>query len=213
MYQPAHFRIDDQETMHELIRAHPLGLLITSGTDGLLANPVPFVIVKNGSDIDLRCHLAKPNLQWQAIDNGAETLVVFQGAGAYVTPSWYATKQESGKVVPTWNYMIVQARGHASTHHDAEWLRAQIDAMTEAQENKRAEPWAVSDAPENFTQAQMRGIVGVNIRVTQMDGKFKLSQNRNEADRSGVITGLSGEEGAAGLVGEIMRRREALRGS
>ena len=211
MYQPPHFRIDDAERMHELIRAHPLGLLITAGIDGLLANPVPFVVVREGDAVDLRCHLARPNAQWQAIEKGAEALVVFQGEGAYVTPSWYATKKETGKVVPTWNYMIVQARGIATTYHDAAWLRAQIDLMTDAQEKQRAEPWAVADAPELFTAAQMRGIVGVNIRVTDMQGKFKLSQNRNEADRAGVVAGLGEEEGAARTVGAIMHAMEKAR--
>ncbi|MGL4812005.1 MAG: FMN-binding negative transcriptional regulator [Beijerinckiaceae bacterium] len=211
MYQPPHFKIEDTDTMLALIAAHPLGLLISAGARGVLANPVPFVAVRTGEAIDLRCHLAKPNPQWQAIEEGADMLVVFQGAGAYVTPGWYATKKETGKVVPTWNYMIVQARGTATTHHDADWLRAQIDLMTNQQEQGRAESWAVSDAPDNFTQAQMRGIVGVNIRVTDMQGKFKLSQNRNEADRHGVIAGLANEAGSAKVVGDIMRERENLR--
>lgn len=213
MYQPAHFKSDDVAMMHDLIRTHPLGLLISAGADGLLANPVPFVVVREGDAVDLRCHLARPNPQWQAIENGAEVLAVFQGEGAYVTPSWYATKKESGKVVPTWNYMIVQAKGLATTHHDAAWLRAQIDLMTDAQEKTRAEPWAVSDAPDTFTTAQMRGIVGINIRVTDMQGKFKLSQNRNDADRSGVIAGLLAEEGEARSVGAVMQQREAQRNS
>lgn len=213
MYQPAHFKIEDVEIMHDLIRAHPLGLLISAGVDGLQANPVPFVVARDGHAVDLRCHLARPNPQWQAIENGADVLAVFQGEGAYVTPSWYATKKETGKVVPTWNYMIVQARGKATTHHDAQWLRAQIDAMTMAQEKNRAEPWAVSDAPENFTAAQMRGIVGVNIRVTDMHGKFKLSQNRNEADRTGVMAGLAGEGASSQSVSTIMRTLEKARTS
>ena len=118
MYQPPHFRIEDQEDILGLIQAHPLGLLISAGAGGLLANPVPFVAVQIDGMVDLRCHLARPNPQWQALEQGAEALAVFQGDGAYVTPSWYETKRETGKVVPTWNYMIVQARGSVTVHHE-----------------------------------------------------------------------------------------------
>ena len=211
MYQPPHFKAEDQETILGLIHARPLGLLISTGAGGLLANPVPFVAVRHDGAVDLRCHLARPNPQWQALEQGAEALVVFQGEGAYITPSWYETKRETGKVVPTWNYMIVQARGSVTVHHDAQWLRAQIDIMTNQQESRRADPWAVADAPENFTAAQMRGIVGINMRVTDWQGKFKMSQNRNANDRAGVIGGLAGEDKNAQAVAEWMSKNEARR--
>ncbi|MGL4324997.1 MAG: FMN-binding negative transcriptional regulator [Beijerinckiaceae bacterium] len=213
MYQPAHFSIDDQDTLHRIIREHPLGLLISTGAAGLVANPIPFILVKKAADVYLRCHVARANPQWKMVADGAEVLIVFQGEGAYITPSWYATKQDSGKVVPTWNYIIVQARGVAVVDQSPEWLRAQIDELTKQHESKRADAWAVSDAPEPYIAAQMRGIVGIEVRVTELAGKFKLSQNRNDADRRGVIAGLSQGGPDAASVGLEMRDLEARRTS
>ena len=194
MYQPPHFREDDIGVQYALIRAHPLGLLITAGAGGLVANPVPFLIDEAGGDKGvLRAHVARANRQWQEIGEGAEALVVFQGAEAYVTPSWYKTKQETGKVVPTWNYAIVQARGPATVVEDAAWLRSQIDALTAQQEGKRPQPWQVGDAPEPFIAAQLKGIVGIEIPIAEIEGKWKVSQNRPEADRAGVARGFSDE--------------------
>lgn len=194
MYQPPHFREDDLGVQHALIRAHPLGLLITAGEEGIVANPVPFLLDEAGGEKGiLRAHVARANAQWRAIGGGAAALVVFQGAEAYVTPSWYRTKAETGKVVPTWNYAIVQARGEARIVEDPAWLRAQIDALTAQQEGKRPEPWHVGDAPEPFIAAQLKGIVGVEIEISAIEGKWKVSQNRSEADREGVARGFSEE--------------------
>jgi transcriptional regulator len=190
MYTPPAFAEARPEVLHDLIRAHPLGLLITSGTGGIVANPVPFQLVTEEAGTVLRAHLSRANSQLVDLDD-AECLVVFQGPQAYVSPSWYATKQDSGKVVPTWNYIIVQARGRARRVDDPTWLRTQIDALTEAHEAGSAEPWAVADAPADFIAGQLRGIVGVEIPVTQIDGKWKLSQNRSMPDRSGVVNGLT----------------------
>jgi transcriptional regulator len=194
MYQPPHFREDDLDTHHALIRAHPLGLLITVGAGSIVANAVPFLIDRDGTPFGtLRAHVARANPQWQEIGAGAEALVVFQGAESYITPSWYRTKAETGKVVPTWNYAVVQARGTARAVEDAAWLRAQIEALTAQQEGRRAEPWHVADAPEPFVAAQVRAIVGIEIPVRAIEGKWKVSQNRPEADRDGVARGLTGE--------------------
>jgi len=191
MYQPPAFREDRPEVMHALIRAHPLGLLVTSGKAGLEANLVPFLIDPDGAERGtLRAHLARANTQWQALAEGAECLVVFQGPQAYVTPSWYATKRETGKVVPTWNYATVQAWGSPRVFHDAAWLRPHVTALTASREAGRVAPWAVSDAPEDFVAAQLKGIVGLEIAVTRLEGKWKTSQNRPEADRAGVVDGL-----------------------
>ena len=138
-------------------------------------------------------YLARPNAQWKAIAAGAETLVIFTGVERYVTPAWYATKRETGKVVPTWNYVTVQVRGAARTVEDPAWLRAQLESLTRQQEAPRSEPWAVTDAPEPFIMAQARGIVGVEVEIASIVGKFKLSQNRQEADKLGVLNGLSSE--------------------
>jgi transcriptional regulator len=191
MYQPPHFREDDLGVQHALIREHPLGLLITAGASGLIANSVPFHLDAEGSEKGtLQLHLAKANTQWRDIQDGAPVLAVFQGANSYVTPSWYQTKRETGKVVPTWNYAIVQARGPACVIDDHGWLLKQINAITGEQEEKRNAPWAVGDAPDDFIRAQLKGIIGIEIEITAIDGKWKVSQNRPVADRQGVAAGL-----------------------
>ncbi len=194
MYQPPHFREEDLQTQHALIRAYPLGLLVTAGASGLLANPVPFHLDADASEKGvLRLHLARANGQWKDIRDGATVLTVFQGADSYVTPSWYQTKQETGKVVPTWNYAIVQARGPARIVEDADWLLAQIGAITSQHEGRRALPWSVSDAPGDFIRAQLKGIVGIEIEIAEIEGKWKVSQNRPVGDREGVAAGLEAE--------------------
>ena len=206
MYQPPHFREDRIEVQHDLIRAHPLGLLITAGPGGLMANPIPFVLDAAASERGtLRAHLARANPQWRDLGAVEECLVVFQGPQAYVTPSWYATKQETGKVVPTWNYATVHAWGRPQIMDSEGWLRSQIDALTAQKEEPRALPWQVADAPEAFVAAQIKGIVGIEIPVARIEGKWKVSQNRTEADRAGVFQGLRAEGGPhdpmAALVG------------
>ncbi|MEO9339100.1 FMN-binding negative transcriptional regulator [Mesorhizobium sp. SB112] len=193
MYQPPHFVETRLDVLHSLIRTHPLGLLVSNGQEGPVANPLPFLldsdVLPNGR---LRAHLAKANPQWRMLADDPEipVLVVFQGADTYVTPSWYETKRETGKVVPTWNYAIVQVRGRARVIDDKDWLRAQIAELTESHETKRSEPWQVSDAPEAFIQAQIKGIVGLEIDISSIEGKWKVSQNRPVADRAGVAEGL-----------------------
>jgi transcriptional regulator len=200
MYEPPLHRQEDRAAIFALIRAHPLGLLVSHGAGGLLANAVPFTLVEDGSAFGLlRCHLARANPQWRDLAEGAEALVVFQGADAYVTPSWYATKRETGKVVPTWNYVMVQARGAPRVFEGADWLRPQVEQLTNEREAGREHPWAVGDAPADFIASQMRAIVGVEIAVTDMRGKWKASQNRNAADREGVIAGL-GDDPMAEIV-------------
>ena len=190
MYQPPHFREDDLGVQHALIRAHPLGLLITAGASGPMANPLPFLLEAAPGKGVLKAHMAKANQQWREIADGAPALVVFQGVESYVTPSCYATKQETGKVVPTWNYAIVQVRGPARIVDDAQWLRSQIEALTGEHETARPAPWAVGDAPEPFVASQIKGIIGIEIEIADIDGKWKVSQNRPAADVSGVVTGL-----------------------
>ncbi len=194
MYQPPHFRETRLDVMQDLVRAHPLGLLISAGHGGLMANPIPFQIDADRGEMGvLQAHLSKANPQWRALAEGAEALVVFQGAQSYITPSWYETKRETGKVVPTWNYAIVQARGTARVIEDEAWLHAQIRALTNRHEGKRSTPWAVDDAPADFLKAQVRGIVGLEIEISAIEGKWKVSQNRPEADRAGVAEGLASE--------------------
>ena len=187
MYRPPAFAEDRPEVLAALIRANPLGLLISTGADGPTANAVPFEL---GEDGRLRAHLARANPQLRDLETGAPVLVVFQGEQSYISPEWYATKQDSGKVVPTWNYLMVQARGTPRLITDADWLRGQVDALTRQMEEDRPEPWQVSDAPEKYVNAQIRGIIGVEIHITDLRGKWKAGQNKTPADRAGVAKAL-----------------------
>jgi transcriptional regulator len=209
MYQPAHFREDRLEVQHALIQAHPLAVLVTRGAEGLDANPIPFLVDPAASPLGtLRAHLARANPQWRSLDPEREALVVFQAVDSYVTPSWYATKRETGKVVPTWNYAMVQAWGRPRVTHDPGWLARQIRALTDRQEAARAEPWAVDDAPEPFVAAQLKGIVGIEIPIARIEGKWKASQNRPPADRAGVAEGLDrqGDE-VSRVMARLVRER------
>lgn len=199
MFVPPYFRMDDRAAQTALIRARPFGLLVTNGPGGLMANPAPFLLDENaGEHGALRAHLARPNPQWREADGSREALVVFQDVDAYVTPDWYATKRESGKAVPTWNYSAVHVYGKLRALDDRDWLRKLVGDLTDAHESGRATPWKVEDAPADYLEAMLRGIVGIEIEITRIEGKSKLSQNRAEADRAGVIAGLRAEGGEAG---------------
>lgn len=214
MYEPSHFKVEDRAALHEVMRAHPLATLVTAGEGGLIANPVPFVLhAGEGEQGILRAHLARPNPQWKAIAAGAEALVIFTGVERYVTPAWYASKQEHGKVVPTWNYVTVQVRGPARAIEDPAWLRAQLESLTHQQEAPRADPWSVSDAPEPFVVAQARGIVGIEIEIAALAGKFKLSQNRQEADKLGVLNGLSADPESESQAMAVLVKQHGFGGS
>ena len=198
MYMPRHFEETRPEVLHELVRSHPLGLLITQDADaGLSANPVPFLLEHDEAGrAVLRAHVARANPVWQAARRDVESLVVFQGPQAYVSPGWYATKAEHGKVVPTWNYVMVQARGRLQVHEDAPWLLSLVTRLTQRHEAALPRPWAVADAPADFIDGMLRAIVGIEIPLDALVGKWKVSQNRSTADREGVAAGLR-EQGAA----------------
>jgi transcriptional regulator len=207
MYRPPAFREDRLEVLHALMQSHRLGTLVTAATDGLNANLIPFTLDAGRGDKGvLRAHMARANDQVAALREGGEALVIFQGPEAYITPSWYATKREHGKVVPTWNYVVVQAWGIPQVIDDAEWLRVQINELTRAQEGTRAEPWHVSDAPEEFVAAQIRGIIGLEIPIAKIEGKWKVSQNRPEADRRTVVDGLRAEAGSNQMADIVAER-------
>lgn len=198
MYRPAAFREDRPEVMLALIAAHPLGLLITAGPAGLMASPVPFLIDRaEGAYGTLRCHLARANPQVAELAAVGDCLVVFQGPQDYVSPGWYPSKRAHGRVVPTWNYVTVHAWGAPRVVPDAAWLHAQVGALTDAREAGRPAPWAVDDAPADFVAGQLRAITGIEIPVARMEGKWKVSQNRDAADRAGVAEGLRAEGHAA----------------
>lgn len=205
MYQPPAFREDRLDVQHALIAAHPLGLLVTAGPAGLMANPIPFLVdAGRGPHGTLLAHLARANPQLAELATGAECLVVFQGPQDYVTPAWYETKRQTGKVVPTWNYATVHAWGPPAVIDDPAWLRAQIGAITDHKERPRREPWAVDDAPDDFVASQIKGIVGLEIPLARIEGKWKVSQNRPAADRAGVEAGFraQGDGTMAALVAE-----------
>ena len=193
MYQPPHFREERLDVLHALIRSHPLGLLITAGPGGLQANHVPLLLDANSSERGtLRAHLARANPQVLELAAVSECLVVFQGPQHYISPSLYPTKHETGKVVPTWNYITVQAYGAPRVVDDAGWLRQQIGDLTRHQEGPRAAPWQVEAAPDSFIAAQIKGIIGLEIPLARLDGKWKVSQNRPAIDQVGVAAGLRG---------------------
>lgn len=191
MYLPAQFREERSEVLAHIVREHPLATLVTLGADGLMANHVPLELdpepTPHGT---LRGHLARGNPQWRDFRPEVEALAIFQGPGSYVSPSWYATKRETGKVVPTWNYAVVHAQGPLVIHDDVAWLRALVERLTKWQEGRFPVPWKVSDAPEEFIERQLKAIVGIEIPIRRIEGKWKMSQNRPATDRRGVVAGL-----------------------
>ena len=210
MYLPPSFREDRIEVQHQLIRSHPLGLLVTAGPGGLVASHVPFLLDAGASERGtLRAHVARANPHWKELGAVGECLVVFQGPQAYVTPSWYAAKRETGKVVPTWNYATVHAWGPPRVVDDEDWLRRQIDGLTRRQEASRPVPWAVDDAPADFVAGLLKGIVGIEVPIARIEGKWKASQNRPEADRAGVAAGLRREGGAGDPMAALVDERGA----
>ncbi len=205
MYCPAHFAESRSEVLHALMREHPLATLVTMGEDGIHADHVPLILetADDGSPV-LHGHVARANPMWKTLRSDVEALAIFHGPDAYITPSWYPTKREHGKAVPTWNYAIVHVRGPLRVIHDADWLRRQVDALTRQQERDFAEPWAVSDAPADYVEQMLAAIVGIEMTVGSLEGKWKASQNQPEGNRAGVIAGLC-ELGRADAAAQIKR--------
>lgn len=196
MYVPPHFAVDDLDLMRETIAHHPLATLVTSGERGLVANHVPLTFVPGDPIGTMHGHLSRANEQWREIASGTEVLAIFSGPDAYVSPSVYETKIETGKVVPTWDYVVVHAYGTGVTFDDPQRLHALVSALTDRHERPRDEPWHVTDAPESYIDGQLRGIVGIEIPIARMIGKWKISQNRSKADREGAIEDLARSERA-----------------
>lgn len=204
MYVPPAFSVDDAGAAVALARTAGFGHLVVLGPDGLSSTPVPFVVDDSGTAV--RMHLARPNDVWRAAP--CHALLVVPVSDAYVSPSWYPSKAEHGKVVPTWNYEVVHAHGDLVVHDDAAWVRSQIGDLTALHETAFDAPWHVDDAPAEFVEALQRGIVGVELRVTRWEAKRKLSQNRPAADRAGALAGMeaAGRRGADAVV-QAMRER------
>ena len=189
MYLPKHFEQTDPAALRSLMREHPLAALVTPGDDGPTADHVPLEYLPDaGPHGTLRGHVARANPLWKKA--GSEVLAIFSGPQAYITPSWYPSKAEHHKVVPTWNYTVVHAHGRLRAIDDAPWMHALVSGLTAHHEAPRAAPWAVADAPDDYVQQMLRAIVGIEIVVTKLVGKWKVSQNRPEPDRLGVAAGL-----------------------
>ena len=212
MYTPAPFKLDDVAEAHALMRAAPFAILVTAGGDGLTATHVPTVLKVDATEPmgRLECHLARANPQWRTFAPDTEALAIFQGPEAYIRPGWYPSKAEHGKVVPTWNYAVVHAYGRLEAVDDKAWLLGHVDELTRQQERQLDAPWSTADAPAGFLDAIARGIVGLRLRITRLEGKAKMSQNRDARDRAGVIDGLdrgdAGDRATAALVEELNRR-------
>ena len=191
MYVPAHFEETRPEVLHRLIREHSLAALVTLGSDGLNANHIPLEIDAQPAPLGtLRGHVARANPVWRDFSRDVGVLAVFQGPQAYISPAWYRTKRETGKVVPTYNYAVVHAYGPMSIIEDRTWLRGLVERLTNRHEAGRPGPWKVTDAPADFVEQMLGAIVGIEIPLTRLVGKWKVSQNRPASDREGVVNAL-----------------------
>lgn len=197
MYIPSHFKEGDIGKLQQYIRDYGFGMLIVADGDGIEANHVPFHLCteEDGAFGHLQCHLARSNPAWQRLQGSTRVLAVFQGPDAYVSPSWYETKAETGRVVPTWNYLAVHAEGNARVIQDPTWLKRHLHALTDQHESGMSTPWSVDDAPAEFIERLMGTIVGVEIKIESLTGKLKASQNQPERNRAGVKAGLEAAEG------------------
>jgi transcriptional regulator len=198
MYTPRAFRVEDTGEAHALMRAHPFATLVTHGEGGIVATHLPTVLKVDGAGPlgRIECHVARPNPQWRTFAADAEALMIYQGPEAYIRPGWYPSKAEHAKVVPTWNYAAVHAYGKLEAVEDKVWLLAHVSELTDQQELPHAAPWATADAPAGFLDALARGIVGFRLTIARLEAKAKMSQNRPDQDRAGVVRGLG--ERAAG---------------
>ncbi|HYL37852.1 MAG TPA: FMN-binding negative transcriptional regulator [Bryobacteraceae bacterium] len=211
MYIPAHFREERTEILHQLIRRHPLATLVTLGRDGLIASHIPLFLEPEPAPLGtLRGHVARANPQWRDFRPDVDALGIFQGPGAYITPSWYPTRTETGRVVPTWNYIVVHATGPLKTFDDPSALERHVRQLTDWQEAGFPQPWSVDDAPPDFVRSMIEGIMGLEIPIARLEGKWKISQNRPAADQAGVIQGLraSADPGSHAMAGWIAGRQE-----
>ena len=207
MYTPSSFREERLEVLHGLIAAHPLGALVRHGEDGLCADHLPFEIAAPTPEAPfgiLRAHVARANPLWRAA--GTDCMVIFQGPHAYITPAWYAEKQISGKEVPTFNYAVVHAHGPLRAIDDAAWLLGLVERLTARHEADQAAPWKVSDAPAGYIDKLLKAIVGIEIPLTRLEGKWKLGQNRSMQDQASMAHGLALDHhpGAARALGALI---------
>lgn len=191
MYVPPPFAEHDIDELHALICARPLATLVSQSTDGLDANHIPLHLDKQAGRYGvLQGHVARANPLWRGADRGQEVLAIFHGSDMYISPAWYATKQETGRVAPTWNYSVVHVHGVLRYHDDRAWLKRHLEDLTGVHEAAQPEPWALSDAPDDFIDKMLKAIVGIEIDIHHLSGKFKLNQNRPKQDQQSVVAAL-----------------------
>lgn len=207
MYLPKHFEEREPGRLRSFIQRHPLGALVTATGSGLDANHIPFVFADTGSNAGtLHGHIARANPLWREVVGDAPALVIFQGADSFISPSWYPSRRENASAVPTWNYAVVHAHGVLRCVDDPAWVRSHVEALTREHEGKRDLPWAVTDAPADFVERMVAAIVGIEISITRLVGKLKLSQNRSIADRVAVVDALEREATPSGTaIAALMR--------
>lgn len=195
MHIPNSYEETRVEVLHLLMKKCPLGILIVNGTDGVEAHHLPMVLSQEPEPLGrLQCHVNRANKVWDRVNDGDEALVVFQGPQSYISPSWYPSKEETGgRVVPTWDYVVVHAHGSMKIREDASWLRQHLADLTAGHESQRNQPWGLDDAPPEFLNRAMSGIVGIDLSLSRILGQWKVSQNRSIPDRRGVVAGLRNE--------------------
>ena len=192
MYTPAHFEETRLEVLHSFIESQPLGALVSHQPSGLTADHLPFLLEIDTSRSPfgiLLCHVARPNPLWKIAED-QEVLVIFQGSNTYISPNWYPTKAENGKAVPTWNYVVVHAHGKVKTIDDPIWMRTFLEKITRQHEQSLVKPWDINDAPPDYIDRMIQGVVGIEIEITRLEGKWKMSQNHTINNVEGVLVGL-----------------------
>jgi transcriptional regulator len=212
MHRPDQFLVKDVAEIHALMRARPFAALVSAGATGLCGTHLPTVLKDDAPYGMIECHLARANPHWKDLASGEEAMMIFQGPEGYITPSWYPTKAQTAKGVPTWNYAIVHAYGRPEVVNDKAWLLRHVTELTDQQERGDAHPWKVSDAPDSYIDTMLRGIVGFRFVITRLEGTWKMSQNREPQDRAGVVEGLRARAGRddleiAGIVCEKTKPR------
>ena len=208
MYRPAHFQENDPTTLASFVDTHPFAVLVATDPSGFVANHIPLLRLQDpGGRTLLRGHVARANDFWKTTPAESSVLAIFSGPDRYISPAWYPTTAETGEVVPTWNYLVVHAHGRITFTQDAAWLRTLVEALTNRHEGGRPVSWKVSDAPSEYVDRMLRAIVGFEIVVERLEGKFKASQNRTERERAGAIAGLAMDGDPEDLIAQIVRPR------
>lgn len=206
MYIPADFEIPQIDVMHQLIKQHALGILFTHGMSGLDANHLPFELSTEQSELGvLHAHVSRQNPIWQDIKDGDDVLVVFRAGDAYISPQWYPSKHEHHKQVPTWNYMVIHAYGKVKIHDNERYVRGVVARLTRTHEATQAEPWKMSDVPKDYLEPMLKEIVGIEIKITKLQGKAKLGQNKEYRDVLGVANALTqnGQHAIGGAMHQV----------